>query len=577
MYKKYLYTLALLGLFLPLKAQVTVSSLDSFVQLKPNDTAEAIETFFLFAPQEQPAFSFYRDLPVSKDQTLQIMEVTLDGQKITPRTVPTGHARRVFFYDNQTLPAGSHSLQLYYKVDRAVTFLKKYDRFDWNIFTNTGTFPVAFVRARLELPTGANVKEENALSLLTTTNGKTRAAQQDGLTFWSITPLRPQEKFTVSVPFQKGVIQKPSPALLRGPNRKGMILLLLLLSFGAYCWISWEAVGRDPRSRVIRRHRPPENISAVKAQYIRSMGKEVSIATALLSLAIKGAVEIEISNRGKWKKQIIVRPKLRYKIMEPLPNEEDAVYYGLFATVGTRWVVDPTDFKTRKRIHDTYIILQDCLQGDCGKTFFAENANYNFPSLLFLFLGAYLLSAPNPVLFFAYLLIGFLLYTISFLACHYKWEKTALLLGLWLGAGLLGLFPVRIFSFSAGTFAYIGGAILGGCFMEWIRAYTVPGRIVMDQLEGFKDYLTMGEKTRLAQTDPTNSLKFFCRYLPYAYALGISTKWAKRFEKFFDVNALNVFEQNGLYLPDLSDILSELDPLFFSIAAGGGGKQFNKD
>lgn len=113
--------------------------------------------------------------------------------------------------------------------------------------------------------------------------------------------------------------------------------------------------------------------------------------------------------------------------------------------------------------------------------------------------------------------------------------------------------------------------------MEWIRAYTVPGRIVMDQLEGFKDYLLLGERTRLAHTDPTNSLKFFCQYLPYAYALGISTKWTKRFENFFNLGALNVLEKNGLFLPDFSDFLSALDPLFFSIAAGGGGKQFEKD
>lgn len=577
MYKKYLYSLVLFGLLLPLRAQVTVSSLDSFAQVKPNDTAEIIETFSLFAPQTQPSFSFYRDLPLPKEQALQLLEVRINGDKVVPLTHPQNNALRVFFSDNQPLPAGNYIFQLYYKIDNAVTFLKQHDRFDWTVFTNTTALPISFVRFRLELPPQATTLEDKTHATLTTVYRNAQPVQQEDLVFWSITPVRPQDKFTVSVAFQKGAIQKPAPSLLRGPDRKGIMLWILFIIFALYCWGAWESVGRDPRSRVVRRHQPPANLSAVKAQYIRSMGKEVSIATALLSLAIKGAVEIEIRNNGKWKNQVIVRPKLRYKIMEPLPNEEDAVYYGLFATVGTRWIVDPTDFKTRKRIHDTYLVLQDCLQGDCSETFFARNTNYNFASFLFILIGAYLLSHAQPLLFFPYLLAGGILFLVSFWACHYKWEKIALLIGLWLLAGMLGLFPLQIFSFSTGNIAFIGGTILGGCFMEWIRAYTVPGRIVMDQLEGFKDYLLLGERTRLAHTDPTNSLKFFCQYLPYAYALGISTKWTKRFENFFNLGALNVLEKNGLFLPDFSDFLSALDPLFFSIAAGGGGKQFEKD
>lgn len=577
MKKKYLCALLLLGLFLPLKAQVTFSSLDSFAQVKPDDTAEVIETFSLFAPQEEEDFSFFRDLPLSKNQLLQVVEVSANGNKITPLTRQTDRTLRVFFSNHQPLSAGSHIFQLYYKIDRAVTFLKPYDRFDWTVFSNTTTLPVSFVRFRLELPQQATPLEGKIRAFLTATNHNIRPAQQEDLVFWSINPLRPQETFTVSVAFRKGAVQRPTPSFLRGPDRKGMTLCILFLLFAIYCWIAWESVGRDPRSRVVRRHLPPANISAVKAQYIRTMGKEVSIATALLSLAIKGAVEIEICKNGKWKNQVIVRPKLRYKMVEPLPNEEDAVYYGLFATVGTRWIVDPTDFNTRKRIQDTYLILQDCLQGDCAQTFFARNSSYNFPSFLFLFIGACILSATQPLLFFPYLLAGGLLYLLSFWACHYNWEKVALLLGIWLAAGLFGLFPLRIFSFNAGTVAFAGGAVLGGCFLEWIRAYTVPGRIAMDQLEGFKEYLLRGEKTRLAQTNPTDSLKFFCRYLPYAYALGISTKWTQRFENFFDYGALNVLEKNGLVMPDLSGLLSALDPLFFSIAAGGGGKQFDRN
>lgn len=572
MLKKYLYILITSFLCLPTAAQVTFPHFDSFIQIAPNDTADVIETSSLFASQELPSFSFYRDLPINKNQTITLLEANVDGKKIKPSTQIINHTLHVLFLNGSPLSAGNHTFQLYYKIDQAVTFLKKFDRFDWNIITNTTPFPLSFARLRLELPNGTTPLEGQTRAFITAPGGHIRTAQQEDLSFWSITPILPKASFTASVSFPKGIIHKPAPSFLRGPDRKWIYLWILLLLLGLYYWSSWNSVGRDPRSRVIRRHLPPANVSAVKAQYIRSMGQEVSIATALLSLAIKGAVEIEINNEGKWKGRVIVRPKLRYKIMEPLPNEEDAVYYGLFATVGTRWIVDPTDIKTRKRIQETYAILQDCLQGDCAQTFFERNTNYNFPSFLFLLVGAYLLSATQPLLFIPYILMGVALYSAAFSACHYKWGKAVLIIGAWLLIQLLGWFPLQIFSLNKGTIAFVIGSILGGCFMEWIRAYTIPGRIIMDQLEGFKEYLLIGERNRLARTNPTNSLEFFCRYLPYAYALGIPTKWARRFENFLGFASSATLEENGLFIPDLTNILSELDTLFFSIAAGGGDR-----
>ena len=575
--KKFLCVLLFTALFLPLSAQVQISSFDSFVQLKPEGSADIIETLSLYAPQEEPAFSFYRDLPLKKGQDLQLIEVTANGQTIFPSTQNVGNALRVFIAQDRFLAPGNHTFQLYYAVGGAVTFLKKQDRFDWEVLTNTSALPIAFARARVELPAGATASQSSAGALLVNQGGLSRPAQQEDLTFWSITPIEPQTRFTLALSLPKGVFAAPEPSFLKGPDQKGMLLWVLLFLFGLYCLSSWQAVGRDPHSRVVRCHKPPENISAVKAQYIRTMGKEVSIATALLSLAIKGAVEIEIASHGKWKNQVIVRPKLRYKIMEPLPNEEDAVYYGLFATVGTRWVVDPTDFKTRKRVQDTYAVLKDCLRGDCAQTFFNTNAFYNVPSFIFIILGALLLAATRPELFLGYVLLGTVLYFLSYLACHYKMEKAFLLLGAWLVVGITGMFPLHLFTVNAGSVAFVAGCVLGGCFMEWIRAYTVPGRIVMDQLEGFREYLMVGERTRLQHTNPTNSLEFYCRHLPYAYALGIPTKWTQRFENFLQFGKPIALEKNGLFLPALTDILPGLDALFLSIAASGGGQRFKRD
>lgn len=51
------------------------------------------------------------------------------------------------------------------------------------------------------------------------------------------------------------------------------------------------------------------------------------------------------------------------------------------------------------------------------------------------------------------------------------------------------------------------------------------------QVEGFKDYITVVEKDRLAFSDaPEKSPKRFNELLPYAIALGVEKQWAKQFE-----------------------------------------------
>lgn len=51
------------------------------------------------------------------------------------------------------------------------------------------------------------------------------------------------------------------------------------------------------------------------------------------------------------------------------------------------------------------------------------------------------------------------------------------------------------------------------------------------QVEGFKDYITVVEKDRLAFSDaPEKSPERFNKLLPYAIALGVEKQWAKQFE-----------------------------------------------
>jgi hypothetical protein len=53
---------------------------------------------------------------------------------------------------------------------------------------------------------------------------------------------------------------------------------------------------------------------------------------------------------------------------------------------------------------------------------------------------------------------------------------------------------------------------------------------VLDRIAGFKHYLSVTERERLDRlTPPKDTPELFERYLPYAIALGVENRWAKRF------------------------------------------------
>ena len=76
-----------------------------------------------------------------------------------------------------------------------------------------------------------------------------------------------------------------------------------------------------------------------------------------------------------------------------------------------------------------------------------------------------------------------------------------------------------------------------------LKAPTVTGRKVMDELEGFRMYLATAEKERLNMLNPPDRTpELFEKYLPYALALDVENEWS---EQFADVLAKASVDPNG--------------------------------
>ena len=71
---------------------------------------------------------------------------------------------------------------------------------------------------------------------------------------------------------------------------------------------------------------------------------------------------------------------------------------------------------------------------------------------------------------------------------------------------------------------------LAGSAFNWMKAHTREGRKVVDQIEGFRQYLGVAEEARLEALNPPNKTQeLFERFLPYAIALDVENHWARRF------------------------------------------------
>ena len=71
-------------------------------------------------------------------------------------------------------------------------------------------------------------------------------------------------------------------------------------------------------------------------------------------------------------------------------------------------------------------------------------------------------------------------------------------------------------------------------FVYLLRAPTISGRRVMDEIEGFRMYLATAERDRLEQMrSPQLTAEAFEMFLPFAFALGVENSWCQRFENEF--------------------------------------------
>ncbi len=562
----------LLALFLALPAfaqDERILFFENHITVETGGGMIVAETIRVRSTGEKIRRGIYRDFPTDyRDHAgrryrvdFEVLEISRDGAAEDWHSERLANGVRVYMgHQDRLLAPGEHTYRLVYRTDRQLGFFERHDELYWNVTGNGWEFPIDQAVARIALPT--TVPEILLLEAYTGPAGAKGREYKAGVTargeafFQTTRPLDPGEGLTIVVGWPKGHVREPSRPeqtlrLLRD-NLEVPVSAVGLAAILLYYVFVWRAVGKDPQKGVIvPRYTPPADLSPAAMRFLTRMRwDEKAFAAALLHLAVKGFLAIEEKRKGTFR-------LIRQAGGKHPPSADEAIV--LSRLFGKKTPTLEIESKNHDVIAAARSALKSSLQLAFEKTHFVLNRSAFLTGAalsLASVAAAFLTAASHPeVIFLGVWITGwsvgvfFLLQrTLNLWRAFFASRKRlGRAIGDLLGALFMPLFSVPFLAGEIFALALIAShstvlaafpvlaAILNLLFYHLLKAPTLQGRRLLDQIEGFRTFLAATEADRLERLAPEGRTPaLFEKYLPYAVALGVEQRWA---EKFADVLA----------------------------------------
>jgi uncharacterized membrane protein YgcG len=547
--------LVFVAALVPARAEERIARFISDVHVQRNGDLLVTETIQIWAEGRQIKRGILRDFPTIYHRTdgsrvevgFVVESVTRDGfyEEFATEKMANGVRVRIGSA-GRTVNTGLHEYVIRYRATRQIGFFDSYDELYWNATGNGWTFPIEVAEARINLPDKVEFKQIAFYTGAQGATGKdaTIVEQQPGrIVFRTTRPMPVANGLTVAAGFPKGVVLQPTsaqqfqsmlqddPALRTAAIGACLVVLFYLLA--------WLLVGRDPaRGTIIPLFAPPAGMSAAAVRFVEDMTFDDRVFTAaIVGLGVNGRLKL-VDHRSEQELHHL-------KGTSPIDAAEQAVESTLFAKRST---VELTN-DNHETIGGARSALYKALKKAYIGTFYRNNlvwSGFGFIAVLMVIgaiVAAYsesygsnaggiiagMLIPVFPVMigvgkvrlavdrggrYATRRLIGGLLAIAIFLAVGVA------ILAYNIGAGP-AILPALVPSFLAG---------LASFGFSWLQAATKDGRRVMDQIEGFRQYLSVAEEDRLEYLNPPKKTpELFEKFLPYAIALDVENSWAKKF------------------------------------------------
>jgi len=485
---------------LALAEQERITSFDSAITVNQDGSMRVENTIGAMVTGDQIVHGIYYDFPTIYSNTrtggrlvidFRVLGVQRDGQT-EPYTVENWeNGKRVKIGSADTvIDPGEHTWLLQFTVDRELGYFADHDELYWNVTGNGWVFPIDRASATVTLPTGAAAKI-TGLSAYTGASGSTTSAVTttqgaDGTpTFVTTSILNPREGLTIVVGWPKGFVQAPTAAtrfgwFLRDNGALIAGLLGVLLVF-LYYMIVWYRYGKDPdRGTIFARFAPPEGMSPGGVRYLSRMAHDSKTFTAaLIDMAVKRYISIHQERHKYWIE--------RDTAPESVLSDDELALAGVL--IGTSARVD-FEREHAEEIQRAILASKRPLEADYQPRFFVSNIGYLLTGIL-LSIGVgvltfFLSTRGNALQFVALIVVGVAL------------------------------------------------AVMAAVFGSTLKSYTQQGRKLVDEVAGFKMYLSVTEKDRMNLLNPPERTpEMFEKFLPYALALDVEQRWSEQFASVF--------------------------------------------
>jgi uncharacterized membrane protein YgcG len=394
--------------------------------------------------------------------------------------------------DYLAVPA-DYTFTIRYRTTRQIGFFKEHDELYWNAIGGGWVFPIATASVIVRLPelVPAEQLKAEAYTGVQGAKGTDYVAEivRHGEAHWRASrSLQPGENFTIVLSFPKGLIEAPSStqraAWFLKDNRGVLVALATLAALLIYCVREWQRVGRDPsKGVIIARYTPPAGHSPASVRYVSKMKYDTRCFSAdILALAVAGFIRIAREDK-LLRKDLWTLERTRKASTNELHRSESALLASIFKNKSS------IELKNSNAIHlmSAKVAHRDLLDKASHPHYFKRNGSSTAKAAFIGLIGG--------------------------------------ALALWLAGGF-GV-PVII---AIGVLMVITVIV----FATLVQAPTEEGRKLMDEIEGFKLYLSVAERDELARMKgpdgpPQLDAERYEKLLPFAVALEVEEAWTEKF------------------------------------------------
>ncbi len=575
------------------QAAERITSFDSRVEVHPDGRLTVMETISVIAGGNKIKRGVYRDFPTDYTTPsgsrlrvdFTVLSVLRDGREEPWFTKRLDNGVRLYIGDKDVvLKPGPYTYVITYQTDRQIGFFTEYDELYWNVTGNGWAFPIDTASATIVLPAGASILQS---AWYTGPEGSTamnaRIVEHSGnvISFRTTAPLAPKEGLTVAISWPKGFVHEPTPREKAASFFRDNIMLggsgITLLLLFAYYLVAWFMVGRDPApGTIIPRFHPPDDLTPAGARFIRKMGFDNKAFTAaLVSMATRQALTITQDA------DTFTLTRTHDSQTTELSRGERNLAARLFAESDSVRLKKTNHALIRAAVK----ALRESLRAEFELFYFKRNRAAMIPGLLltlvliiFVVIRA---RRPEVAIFMSVWLTGWSAGCYALALSAYRAWKIALTAASGLGpkfqAIIMTLFALPFLGGLIGGFIALGTAtnitsvaLLIVClstnilFYHLLKAPTLHGRKILDELEGLRLYLSVAEKDRLNLLNPPEKTpELFEKMLPWALALDVEQQWCESFDEI-----LTQAQQEGTYTPTWYQGAGHFSPVAMATSLG---------